>query len=87
MKAHALDFERKSTPSSRDVFGLTGVERLAYILDTFPIVRKADEKAHGEYRTKRVILEIFNAMTGAVRTRQPSAAESRQQGSKAETAP
>jgi len=32
------------------------------VLDTFPIVRKNDEKAHGEYRTKRVILEIYDAM-------------------------
>lgn len=43
----------------------------AYILDTFPIVRKTDEKAHGEYRTKRVILEIYEAMAEATRTGQP----------------
>ena len=33
-----------------------------YILDTCPIVRKNDEKAHGEYRTKRVILEVYDAL-------------------------
>ena len=38
-----------------------------YILDTFPIVRKNDEKAHGEYRTKRVILEIYDAMAEVMR--------------------
>ncbi len=32
-----------------------------YILDTFPIVRRNDEKEHGEYRTKRVILELYDA--------------------------
>jgi len=42
-----------------------------YILDTFPIVRKNDEKAHGEYRTKRVILEIYDAMAKASRTGRP----------------
>jgi hypothetical protein len=42
-----------------------------YILDTFPIVRKNDEKTHGEYRTKRVILEIYDAMAEATRTGKP----------------
>jgi hypothetical protein len=43
----------------------------AYILDTFPIVRKNDEKAHGEYRTKRVILEIYDDMAEAACTGVP----------------
>ena len=30
---------------------------LAYILDTFPIVRRKDEALYGEYRTKRMVLE------------------------------
>ena len=34
-------------------------------MDTFPIVRRNDEKAHGEYRTKRVILEIYDEMAAA----------------------
>ena len=42
-----------------------------YVMDTFPIVRKNDEKAHGEYRTKRVILEIYDAMAEAARTGKP----------------
>ena len=51
-------------------FHLYGLPRddTGYILDTFPIVRKNDEKAHGEYRTKRVILEIYDAMADAART-------------------
>jgi hypothetical protein len=44
-----------------------------YVMDTFPIVRKNDEKAHGEYRTKRVILEIYDAMAEAARTGTPYA--------------
>jgi hypothetical protein len=47
---------------AKEVFRLTRAE-LSYILDTFPIVRKHDENLHGEYRTKRVILEIYDTMT------------------------
>ncbi len=51
-------------------FHLYGLSRddTDYVMDTFPIVRKHDEKAHGEYRTKRVILEIYDAMAEAART-------------------
>ncbi|MFQ5401671.1 MAG: hypothetical protein ACE5E7_18995, partial [Anaerolineae bacterium] len=54
-------------------FHLYGIERedAAYIMDTFPIVRRKDEAAHGEYRTKRVILEIYDEMAEAARTGQP----------------
>jgi hypothetical protein len=47
-------------------------DAVAYILDTFPIVRRKDEAAHnGDYRTKRVILEIYDAMQEAIRTGNP----------------
>ncbi len=54
-------------------FHLYGLSRddTDYVMDTFPIVRKNDEKAHGEYRTKRVILEIYDAMANAARTGTP----------------
>jgi hypothetical protein len=39
-----------------------------YILETFPIVKRKDEQAHGEYRTKRVILDIYDAMQQAMET-------------------
>jgi hypothetical protein len=54
-------------------FHLYGIARadVDYILDTFPIVRRKDEKEHGEYRTKRVILEIYDAMQQASATGQP----------------
>lgn len=43
-----------------------------YIMDTFPIVRRKDEEKYdGDYRTKRVILEIYDAMQTAIRTGQP----------------
>jgi len=54
-------------------FHLYGLSRddTDYVMGTFPIVRKHDEKAHGEYRTKRVILEIYDAMAEAARTGKP----------------
>ena len=42
-----------------------------YILETFPIVKRKDEQAHGEYRTKRVILDIYDAMQQAMETGTP----------------
>jgi hypothetical protein len=38
-------------------------DAVSYIMDTFPIVRRKDEAKYGEYRTKRVILEIYDQMT------------------------
>ena len=47
-------------------------DAVAYIMDTFPIVRRKDEeKYNGDYRTKRVVLEIYDAMQEAIRTGQP----------------
>lgn len=46
-------------------------EAVAYIMDSFPIVRRKDEQRYGEYRTKRVILEIYDAMQEAIRTGKP----------------
>ena len=40
-------------------------------MDTFPIVRRKDEEKHGEYRTKRVILECYDAMERAKETGEP----------------
>lgn len=49
-------------------FHLYGVARddVDYIMDTFPIVRRKDDAEHGEFRTKRVILEVFDAMQAAM---------------------
>ena len=44
---------------------------LSYILDTFSIVRSKDEKQYGEYRTKRVILEIYDEMRSVATTGEP----------------
>ena len=42
-----------------------------YILETFPIVKRKDEQAHGAYHTKRVILDIYDAMQQAMATGTP----------------
>ncbi|MCK9463059.1 MAG: hypothetical protein M0R80_25835, partial [Proteobacteria bacterium] len=54
-------------------FHLYGIARddVDYIMETFPIVKRKDEKAHGEYRTKRVILEIYDEMQRAADTGVP----------------
>ncbi len=53
-----------SFPTPRDA--------VAYIMDTFPILRRKDERKYdGDYRTKRVLLEIYDAMAHAIQTGQP----------------
>ena len=37
----------------------------AYILDTFPIVRRKDEAKYGEYLTKRLCLEAYDRLAGS----------------------
>ena len=51
-------------------FHLYGIERddVDYIMETFPIVKRKDIAAHGEFRTKRLILEIYDAMRVAIDT-------------------
>ena len=39
-------------------------------MDTFPIVRRKDEETFGEYRTKRVVLEIYDAMQISIAARE-----------------
>jgi hypothetical protein len=52
---------------------LYGVDRddVDYIMDTFKVVREKDEKNHGEYRTKRLILERYDALADATKTGRP----------------
>jgi hypothetical protein len=54
-------------------FHLYGLNRddTAYILDTFPIVKRKDEEKHGHYRTKDRILALYDALAECQRTGQP----------------
>ena len=48
-------------------FHLYGLSRddTDYILDTFPVLQRSEEHEHGEYRTKRVVLETCDALAAA----------------------
>ena len=54
-------------------FHIYGIARadMDYIMDTFPIVRRKDETRHGGYRTRRVILEIYDEMARAMAGGEP----------------
>jgi hypothetical protein len=39
-----------------------------HILETCPIVKRKDEQAYSDYRTKRVILDIYDAMQQVMET-------------------
>jgi hypothetical protein len=55
---------KASFPTPRDA--------VPFIIDTFPIVRRRDEaKFDGDYRTRRVILAIYDALAESIRTGQP----------------
>ena len=43
----------------------------AFILEQFPIVKQKDQQAHGSYRTKDRILEVYDALHTAQRTSEP----------------
>nr|WP_246035678.1 hypothetical protein [Dictyobacter kobayashii] len=54
-------------------FHLYGIQRddVDYIMETFPIVKRKDEKQYGDYRTKQVILEIYDEMQRAIESGEP----------------
>lgn len=47
---------------------LYGIERddVDYIMETSPIVKPKDQAKYGEYRTKHMILEIYDEMKAAM---------------------
>ena len=51
------------------VYGLSRADA-DYIMETFPIVKRKDEAEWGEYRTKFLILEAYDAMAEAIATGQ-----------------
>jgi hypothetical protein len=46
---------------AREMFGLSADE-LAGIFDTFPVLRRREEKTYGEFRTKRLVLEWYDKL-------------------------
>ncbi|MDN5546635.1 MAG: hypothetical protein L0H03_15310 [Rhodococcus sp. (in: high G+C Gram-positive bacteria)] len=67
-----IEKERSSVRAELDaaMFLFYAVERndVEYIMETFPIVKRKDITAHGEFRTKRLILETYDAMAEAIET-------------------
>jgi hypothetical protein len=55
------------------LFHLYEIKRddVAYVMETFPIVKRHDQAVYDEYRTKRLILEAFDAMSAAAATGVP----------------
>jgi hypothetical protein len=55
------------------VFHLYRLSRddVSYVMDTFPIVRRKDEANFGSYRTKEMILEVYDSMQRAIDSAQP----------------
>jgi hypothetical protein len=53
-------------------FHLYGIARddVDYIMETFLVFKRRDETTHGEYRTKRIIMEIYDKMASAAETGQ-----------------
>jgi hypothetical protein len=49
------------------VYGL-GRDEVEHVLDSFPVVRKYEERDYGEFRTKRLVLDCYDAMATAAAT-------------------
>jgi hypothetical protein len=54
-------------------FHLYGLSRddLAYVMESFPIIKRKDIDRYGSYRTKELILQVYDAMAEAMRTSEP----------------
>jgi hypothetical protein len=48
-----------------------GRDDVGYIMETFPIVRRNDEKQYGDYRTKELVLDIYDQMAKAMQGGEP----------------
>lgn len=55
------------------VFHVYGLDRdeVDYVLDTFTVLRKYDERDYGEFRTKRLILEFYDLLADAIASGTP----------------
>jgi len=54
-------------------FHLYGIARddAGHVLDAFPALARSQEREHGEYRTKRMVLETYDALAAAAETGVP----------------
>ena len=54
-------------------FHMYGIERdeVDYVMETFPVVKRRDIERFGSFRTKELILQVYDAMAEAERTGRP----------------
>lgn len=54
-------------------FHIYGLERVdvEYVMESFPIIKRKQVAANGEYKTERLILEAYDAMANAIETGVP----------------
>lgn len=64
------EWQKQGTPELLGYF-TTPREAVEYVMETFPIVKRKDEAKYGSYRTKELILDIYDAMAEAIRTGKP----------------
>lgn len=66
---------RRQTRAELDAacFHLFGIGRgdVDYVMETFPIAKRKDEAAFGSYRTKELILEVYDAMQTSMDSGRP----------------
>ena len=60
--------EWRNQPKSLTNSVSTPRDAVDYVMGTFPIVKRKDEDNYGEYRTKRVVIEIYDEMSEAITT-------------------
>jgi len=65
------DDERTEDLAHLKVDFATPRDAVAYIMESFPIVKRKDEEKWNDYHTKRVILEIYDALSEAIRSGRP----------------
>lgn len=70
------DEERRSTMRAEldaAYFHLYGIERddVDYIMETFPIVKRKDVERYGSFRTKELILDVYDAISATMQTGEP----------------
>jgi hypothetical protein len=63
--------EWRREPESLTKYFSTPRDAVAYIMDTFPIVKRKDEEKFGTYRTKDTILRIYDDLAESQRTGRP----------------
>jgi len=71
------EWQEQGSPELLQYFS-TPRDAVDYIMETFPIVKRKDEQAHGRYRTKDTILEIYDEMAEVIRQNAAAVAAGRQ---------